>query len=125
MKQVGVGTRVINFLIDTIAGFLISFGLYKWWTFYVLFWSYTYFPFYYFFYITLFFYYTFFELITSRTPGKMFTMTKVRTQSGKRPAFYQILFRSLLRFTFIDPFFIAIFEKPLHDVLSKTEVVEV
>ena len=125
MKQVGVGTRVINFLIDTIAVFLISYGLYKWWTFYVIFWAYTYFQYYYFFYATLFVYYTLFELLTSRTPGKWLTMTKVRTISGGRPAFYQVLLRSLLRLTIIDPFFIPVFEKPLHDALSKTVVVEV
>ena len=125
MKQVGVGTRVINFLIDTIAVFLISYGLYKWWTFYVIYWKYTYFQYYYFFYATLFVYYTLFELLTSRTPGKWLTMTKVRTISGGRPAFYQVLLRSLLRLTIIDPFFIPVFEKPLHDALSKTVVVEV
>jgi uncharacterized RDD family membrane protein YckC len=125
MKQVGVGTRVINFLIDTIAVFLISYGLYKWWVFYVRYWEYPYYPFYYFFWATMFVYYTLFELLTSRTPGKLLTMTKVRTVSGKRPAFYQVLLRSLLRLTLIDPFFIPVFEKPLHDALSKTVVVEV
>lgn len=125
MKKVGVGTRVINFLIDTFIIFLLSYGLYKWWVFYVRFWDYPYYAFYYFFYATLFVYYTIFEMITSRTPGKWFTMTKVRTASGSRPAFYHVLLRSILRLTLIDPFFIAFLEKPLHDALSKTEVVEV
>ena len=125
MKQVGVGTRVINYLIDTILVSLISYGLYNWWIFYVRYWEFTYYPFYYFFWATLFVYYTLFELIISRTPGKLLTMTKVRTLSGNRPAFYQVLLRSLLRLTIIDPFFIPVFDKPLHDALSKTVVVEV
>ena len=125
MKQVGVGTRVINYLIDTILVSLISYGLYNWWIFYVRYWEFPYFPFYYFFWATLFVYYTLFELIISRTPGKLLTMTKVRTLSGNRPAFYQVLLRSLLRLTIIDPFFIPVFDKPLHDALSKTVVVEV
>ena len=125
MKQVGVGTRVINYLIDTILVSLISYGLYNWWIFYVRYWEFPYYPFYYFFWATLFVYYTLFELIISRTPGKLLTMTKVRTLSGNRPAFYQVLLRSLLRLTIIDPFFIPVFDKPLHDALSKTVVVEV
>ncbi len=125
MNEVGVGTRVINFLVDTIIIFLISYGLYEWYTFYVRYWEYKYFPWYQFFYATLFIYYTIFELIASRTPAKWLTMTKVRTASGSKPAFYQVLLRSLLRLTIIDPFFIPILQRPLHDALSKTRVVEV
>ncbi len=125
MNEVGVGTRVINFLVDTLIIFLISYGLYKWYIFYVRYWEFKYYPWYQFFYATLFIYYTVFELIASRTPAKWLTMTKVRTASGSKPAFYQILLRSLLRLTLIDPFFIPIFQRPLHDALSKTRVVEV
>jgi hypothetical protein len=125
MMEVGVGTRVINFLIDTLVIFLISFGLYKWWTFYVRFWNYKYFPFYQFFYAFIFVYYTIFETLTTRTLGKFVTMTKVKTISGKRPAFYRILLRSLIRLTLIDAFFIPVFGRTLHDQLTKTRVVEV
>jgi uncharacterized RDD family membrane protein YckC len=124
MNEVGVGTRVINFLVDTLIIFLISFGLYKWYIFYVRYWDYKFYPWYQFFYATNFVYYTIFELIASRTPGKWLTMTKVRTAGGNKPAFYQVLLRSLLRLTIIDPFFIPLLNRPLHDALSKTRVVE-
>jgi uncharacterized RDD family membrane protein YckC len=125
MIEVGVGTRVINFLIDTLVIFLISFGLYKWWTFYVRFWNYKYFPFYQFFWFFTFIYYTIFEALTTRTLGKFVTMTKVKTVSGNRPAFYSILLRSLIRVTLIDAFFIPVLGRTLHDQLSNTRVVEV
>ena len=124
MKEVGVGTRVVNFLVDTIIIFFLSFSLYKWWSFYVFYWKYTYFPFYMFFWATVFIYYSVFELIWTRTPGKWLTMSKVRNAAGERPAWYQILLRSLLRLTLIDCFFIPFSEMPLHDALSKTRVVE-
>jgi hypothetical protein len=125
MMEVGVGTRVINFLIDTIVVFLIAYGLYEWWVFYVRFWNYKFYPFYEFFYAVIFVYYTIFEALTTRTIGKFATMTKVITASGKRPAFYRILLRSLLRLTLIDPFFIPLFGRTLHDQLTNTRVVEV
>jgi uncharacterized RDD family membrane protein YckC len=125
MIEVGVGTRVINFLIDTLVIFLISFGLYKWWSFYVRFWNYKYFPFYQFFWFFTFIYYTIFEALTTRTLGKFVTMTKVKTVSGNRPAFYSILLRSLIRVTLIDAFFIPVLGRTLHDQLSNTRVVEV
>ncbi len=125
MKEVGVGTRVLNFLVDTILIFLIAFGLYKWWSFYVLYWEYHYYPLYAFFFATIFVYCTFFESIWSRTPGKWLTMSKVRNTKGGKPAFYQVLLRSLLRLTLIDCFFIPFLDHPLHDALSGTRVVEV
>lgn len=124
MKEVGVGTRVVNFLADTILIFVLSFSFYKWWAFYVFYWKYTYFPFYTFFWATIFIYYSFFELIWTRTPGKWLTISKVRNASGKRPAWYLILLRSILRLTLIDCFFIPFLDRPLHDALSKTRVVE-
>ena len=125
MNEVGVGTRVLNFLIDTIIIFLIAYGLYKWWTFYVMYWDYKFFAYYKFFFATLFVYYSIFEIIWSRTPGKWVSMTKVRNMAGGKPAFYQVLIRSLIRLTLIlDPVFIAFFQRPLHDVISKTRLVE-
>jgi uncharacterized RDD family membrane protein YckC len=124
MNEVGVGSRVLNFLVDTIIVFLISYGLYKWWSFYVMFWQYKYYPFYVFFNLTLFVYYTLFEASFRRTPGKFLSMSKVANEGGSRPAFYKILLRSLLRLTIIDCFFIAVFGRPLHDAWTKTRVVE-
>src|SRR3982751_3740201 len=102
MKEVGVGTRVINFIVDTILIFFISFALYKWWSFYVRFWEFKYFPFYMFFAATIVVYYTLFELIWSRTPGKFLSMTRVRNAVGGRPTWYQVIVRSILRLTIID-----------------------
>lgn len=125
MKEVGVGTRVINFLIDTIIIALISYALYKWHNFYVYYWQYKFYPYYMFFYSTVFVYYTIFEAIFSRSPGKWLSMSKVRNVKGEKLAFYQVLLRSLLRLTFIDMFFIPFLDRPLHDQLSKTRLVEV
>jgi uncharacterized RDD family membrane protein YckC len=124
MKEVGVGTRVINFIVDTFLVALISYGLFKWYQFYVYYYGFVPYQYYLFFYATLFIYYFLFELIFTRTPGKWLSLTKVRDVDGKRPAWYQLLFRSLLRLTIIDPFFIPFFDRTLHDQLSKTRVVE-
>ncbi len=124
MRKTGVGTRVLNFVVDTLLIFLLSYLLYKWWVFYVRYWGQPYFPFYMFFYGTLFMYYFLFESLFTRTPGKWLTITKVVTTKGERPNILHILLRSLLRLTIIDPFFIALWEKPLHDKLSRTEVIE-
>ncbi|HEX8357529.1 MAG TPA: RDD family protein [Segetibacter sp.] len=125
MNEVGVGTRVINFLVDYILIFAISYGLYKWYIFYVRYWSYKFIAFYVFFHFTVFAYYTLFELATKRTPGKLVTLTRVINAGGGKPAFHQILVRSLVRLTLISPFFIPMLGRPLHDYLSKTKVVEI
>ncbi|MCW3081399.1 RDD family protein [Segetibacter sp.] len=124
MKEVGIGSRVINFVVDTILIALIAYALYKWNNFYVYYWQHKFYPFYLFFYPMVFVYYTIFETIAGRSPGKLLSITRVRNLKGERPAFYQVLLRSLLRLTFIDMFFIIIFDRPLHDQLSKTRVVE-
>ncbi|MGN6619355.1 MAG: RDD family protein [Ilyomonas sp.] len=124
MRRVGLGTRVLNFLVDTILIFAISYGLYKWWTFYVMYWNREYIPFYVFFWCFLVVYYIFFESIFKRTPGKWLSISKVVTNKGKKPSFLQIVIRSIVRVTIIDCFFIPFLDKPLHDYLSKTEVVE-
>ena len=125
MREVGIGSRVINFLIDTILIFFISYCFYKWWNFYVTYWEYKYFPFYVFFYTAIVVYYSIFELIWNRTPGKFLSMTIVKNLRGGRPAWYQVILRSIIRLTVIDCFFIPFLGRPLHDALSKTRVVEV
>lgn len=124
MNEVGVGSRSINFLIDTIIIALIAYALYKWNNFYVYYWQHKYYPFYMFFYSFLFIYYTILEAIFSRTPGKWLSITTVRNVKGGKPLFYQVLLRSLLRLTLIDMFFMPFFDRPLHDQLSNTRVVE-
>ncbi|HXL54878.1 MAG TPA: RDD family protein, partial [Chitinophagaceae bacterium] len=61
----------------------------------------------------------------SRTPGKWLSLSKVVNKKGKKTSFLQILLRSIVRLTIIDCFFIPFLDKPLHDYVSKTEVVEV
>lgn len=124
MKPVGDGTRALNFLIDTILIFTLSFFVYKWWNFQVKYWGYHGYSFGRFFFGSLFIYYTFFETIFARTPAKWFTFTKVVNQKGGKPSILQILIRSLTRLTLIDLFFLPILGKTLHDHFSKTLVIE-
>lgn len=124
MRKAGFGTRVFNFIIDTLIVFGITYGINTWWDFYVMYWQYPFIPFYAFFFGLIFIYYTFFEGIFKRSPAKWLTISKVVNKQNGKPAFWQILIRSLIRLTIIDCFFIPFLDKPLHDYLSKTEVVE-
>ena len=124
MQTTGIGTRVINFLVDTLIIAIISGLSYHGWTIYVLFYPYPGFNFGWFFFGTLFIYYTFFEALFSRTPGKWITYSKVVNRQGKKPSFFQIIVRSITRLIIIDLFFIPFLDKTLHDFTSKTEVVE-
>ena len=124
MKKAGFGTRVINFVVDTLLIFGLTYGFNSWWDFQAMFWHYTYVPFYMWFWIMMFVYYTLFEASFKRSPAKWLTFTKVVNKNSGKPAFWQILIRSIIRLTIIDCFFIPFLDKPLHDYLSKTEVVE-
>jgi len=124
MRKAGFGTRVFNFIIDTLIVFGITYGINTWWDFYVMYWQYPFIPFYVFFFGFIFIYYTFFEGIFKRSPAKWLTISKVVNKQNGKPTFWQILIRSLIRLTIIDCFFIPFLDKPLHDYLSKTEVVE-
>ncbi len=124
MRNAGFGTRVVNFIIDTLIIFGITYGVNVWWDFNVMYWNYFFIPFYTFFFGFIFIYYTLFEALFKRTPGKWLSLSKVVNKSGGKPAFWQIFIRSLIRLTIIDCFFIPFLDKPLHDYLSSTEVVE-
>lgn len=124
MNEVGIGTRVVNYLVDIILIFLLALGLYKWYSFYVYYWKVKFFPFYYFFHLTTFVYYTIFEGVFSKSPGKWLSFSKVRNAAGGKPAFYRIIIRSLIRLTLIYPFFSPLLGRPLHDALSGTRVVQ-
>jgi len=124
MRKAGFGIRVLNFIVDTLIVFGITYGINTWWDFYVMYWHYPFIAFYTFFFGLIFIYYTFFEAIFKRSPAKWLTISKVVNKQGDKPAFWQILIRSLIRITIIDCFFIPFLDKPLHDYLSKTEVVE-
>jgi len=125
MNQVGIGTRVINFLTDTAIISLIAFILNKVWVFYVVYWNYSYINPLWIFAAVIFIYYFIFESIWARTPGKWLSYTKVVDKKGLKPNFGKIFLRSIVRLTVIYCFFIPFLNQTLHDFVSKTEVVEV
>lgn len=126
MRRVGIGTRVLNFVIDTTIIFLLSYAAFRAWRWYGFYYGALFIPFYYFFWSFLFVYYLFFEAIFQRTPGKWVSLTKVVNGKGGKPSFAQIVIRSLVRLIIIDCFFIPFLnDRTLHDYLSKTEVVEI
>ena len=108
MKQVGIGTRVLNFFIDTSIISLISFILYKVWSFYVVYWGFTYVNPLWIFAGFLFIYYFVFELIWARTPGKWISYTHVVDKKGLKAGFIKIFLRSIVRLTVIDCFFFPV-----------------
>jgi uncharacterized RDD family membrane protein YckC len=124
MRTVGDGTRILNFLVDTLIIFTIAYFSYKAWNWYVIYWGYKYYSFPWYFFGVMFVYYSLFEGIFARTPGKWLSYSKVVNASGRKPFFGWILVRSLVRLTIIDMFFIPFLGKPLHDHLSRTRVVE-
>ena len=124
MNQVGIGTRVLNFVVDTLLVFALSFAVFKGWEFYAYYWHIVYIPFYYFFWGILFLYYLIFESLFKRSPAKWITLTRVVSKNGGRPSLGQIFIRSLIRLTLVDCFFIPFIGETLHDYLSRTAVVE-
>jgi uncharacterized RDD family membrane protein YckC len=125
MKLVGIGTRVINFLVDTIVVFTIAYIAAKVNKYYAFQHRMIYVNFGYVFFASLFVYYFFCEAFFARTLGKLASFSKVVNNEGKRPNILQVLIRSAIRLTVIDMFFIPFLDKTLHDYCSKTNVVEV
>ena len=125
MNKVGTGSRVINFLIDTMLIFLISYVVSRIHHWYVVYYRIHNFRFAWFFWGILILYYLFFEAIFARTPGKWLSFTRVVNHLGQKPGFVSILIRTLVRCTTIDLFFMPFIDKTLHDFLSKTDVVEI
>lgn len=71
-------------------------------------------------------YYGLFESYLQRTPGKFITGTRVIRMDGTQPTEWNILLRSALRqipFEFLS--FIGLVPVGLHDMLSKTLVIDV
>jgi len=129
MKKVGDGTRVLNFLVDTLLYWILAILLYKWWNFHVLYWGYMHLNFGWFFFGSLFIYYFIFELLFAKTPAKWLTACKVVAAKSTvnhihKASLGQIFIRSLSRLIIIDPFFIPFLGTTLHDYLSGTMVVE-
>lgn len=131
MREVGIGTRTINFIVDTVIISLFTSFVYRWWQFRVYYYheyflvSNNFYALWLFFAIVLLIYYIFFEGIFARTPGKWLSFSKVVNKNGKSPNFLQVVLRSVIRLTVIDCFFIPFLDKTLHDYLSKTNVVEI
>jgi uncharacterized RDD family membrane protein YckC len=125
MNKVGMGTRTLNFLVDTFIIFWLSFLFSKIYSWYVYYYAIKPYNFGWFFFSTMFIYYFLLESFFSRTVGKWVTHTIVVDTKGMKPTVTLILIRSLIRLTLIDMFFIPFLDKTLHDYVSKTEVVEV
>ena len=68
-------------------------------------------------------YYVFFESVFQATPGKMFSRTRVITESGGKPSVGQIVMRTLIRFVPFEPFSFFGSSRGWHDRWSKTRVV--
>lgn len=124
MRPVGDGTRILNFLADTLIIFTIAYYSFGGWNWYVRYWGYPRYNFGWFFFGILFMYYFLFESIWGRTLGKWFSGSRVVTAEGKKASVGSIFIRSLVRITIIDLFFIPFLGHTLHDHLSKTRVVE-
>ena len=124
MNKVGIGTRVLNFMIDVLLITALSFAVFKGWQFYAFYYGIIFFPFYYFFWFIWVLYYFVLETIFGRTPGKWVSVSKVVSKNGGKPNIAQYLIRSISRLILIDAFFIPFLDKTLHDFLSATEVVE-
>jgi uncharacterized RDD family membrane protein YckC len=72
--------------------------------------------------IVMFVYYCFFEGILARTPGKLVLKTVVVSEHGAKPAFTQVVGRTLCRFIPFDG--LSFFgEAGWHDSIPKTQVV--
>lgn len=125
MQTVGDGTRILNFLIDTLLVFLLAMIAFRTWNWYVYYWRFTPYNFGWFFFGSVFIYYTLFETLTQRTPGKWLSKSKVVNISGKKTSLLAVMIRSLARITVIDLFFSPFLGMPLHDYISKTRVVSV
>jgi len=76
------------------------------------------------FFILMVFYYLLLETLLGQTVGKLVTKTRVVKKNGKRPNFFDILFRSILRLVPIDPFsYLFGTERGFHDAVSSTKLV--
>ena len=123
--QAGIGTRVLNFLIDTVIIAILAIVIFKYWNFYVFYYHFHDHNYWVFFFITLFLYYFLLEAFWGRTPGKWFSFTKVVDSKGNKPSVLAILLRSVLRLIPIDFIWIPFTGMPLHDYLSNTTLKEV
>ena len=121
--SIGDGTRILHFLVDTILIAILTYIIYGWWNFHVLYWNYTPIQFGYFFFATMWVYVFLFEWIFLRTPAKWFTGTKVVSDKGGRPNIFQFIIRASIHTTIISMFGLAWNGQPWHDTFSKTKLI--
>ncbi|WP_447640966.1 MULTISPECIES: RDD family protein [Chitinophagaceae] len=124
MRTVGIGTRVIDFLIDTSVVLLISYLLNRTSNFYQYYWKFSGFSALTIFSVVLVIYYIISEGIWGTTLGKKASISKVVNKSGQRPHFLQVIVRSIVRLFPLDFILIPFTERTLHDIASGTYVVE-
>ena len=120
---IGEGTRILHFLVDTILITILTYAIYSWYNFQVMYWNYTPVQFGYFFFGVTWGYTFLFEWIFLQTPAKMMTGTKVIATNGNRPNVGQFFIRATIRTTIISMFCLAWNDQPLHDTFSKTILV--
>jgi len=125
MKKVGIGSRVLNFLIDTAIVFLIAYTANRIQDWYGYYYEFSTWNFGWVFAAATVFYYTILEGTWGRTFGKKLSFSKVVKPNGKKPGLLLAFIRSLIRLTVIDMLFLPFTDKTLHDIVSKTEVVEI
>jgi uncharacterized RDD family membrane protein YckC len=125
MQAVGIGTRVLNFMVDTIFIAIVSILCFNGYNTYVRFYNLEPFNYGWFFFGFTFIYYTLMEFAFGRSLGKFLSYSKVVNAQGKKPGIGAIVLRSATRIILIDAFFIPFLDKTLHDYVSKTHVVEV
>lgn len=124
MRVVGIGTRIISFLVDTIVILILSYALNRVNDFYEFYWKFSGFSGLTIFCVVLFVYYIVSEGLFGTTLGKKASISKVVNKDGKRPDFLQIMVRSIVRLFPLDFILIPFTDRTLHDIASKTYVVE-
>ena len=124
MRVVGIGTRIIDFLVDTSIVLLGSYLLNRANNFYQFYWRVSGFSTLTIFCTVLVVYYTVSEGLSGTTLGKKASISKVVDSQGLRPGFLQVVIRSVVRLFPLDFIFIPFTDRTLHDIASKTYVVE-
>lgn len=124
MRVVGIGTRIIDFLVDTTIILLLSYFANRANNFYAYYWKFSNIPYWTIFCIVLVVYYIIGEGLLGTTLGKKASISKVVNRNGQRPSFLQIIVRSMVRIIPLEFVLIPFTDRTLHDIVSKTYVVE-
>ncbi|PZP51403.1 MAG: hypothetical protein DI598_03340 [Pseudopedobacter saltans] len=124
MRVVGIGTRIIDFLVDTIVILLISYLFNRTSNFYQYYWNFSGISYWQVYCVVTVLYYIIGEGLFKTTLGKKASISKVVNSKGEKPSFLQIVVRSIVRLFPLDFIFIPFTDRTLHDIASKTFVVE-